>query len=60
MTLLAALYGGEGIWGIQFLMDFALVGYVVFLLETKRRRQERTVKVPTRAVRGARRREATY
>ncbi|HEX2240052.1 MAG TPA: hypothetical protein VHJ82_02750 [Actinomycetota bacterium] len=60
ITLLAALYGGEGIWEIQLLTDLALIGYVVFLLEAKRRRQDRVVKVPARAVRTTRHREAIF
>ncbi len=60
MTLLAALYGGECIWEIHFFMDLSLIGYVAFLLEAKRRRQERDFRVPVRALRSTRRREATY
>ncbi|MFN2525231.1 MAG: hypothetical protein ABR505_03060 [Actinomycetota bacterium] len=59
VTMLAALYGGEGIWELQIFLDLSLAAYVVFLLEAKRRRQGRYVAVPTRALRPTRRREAT-
>lgn len=60
ITLLAALYGGEGIWALQLVTDLGFIGYVVFLLESKRRRQEQIVKVPAHSVRSSRRREAAY
>jgi hypothetical protein len=53
-----ALVGGEGLWEVHIAFDASLALYVALLLETKRRRAERAVKVRSLAGSRARRRRA--